>query len=158
MTLAKALGNGVPIGACLANGDAADLFGPGNHGSTFGGNPLACAAALAVLESMTESQLWERASQLGERLQSGFNTQLGGEQGIKDIRGVGAMLGIELDRPCGELVSQALAKGLLINVTADSVVRLLPPLIMSNEEADQLVENLSELITRFLAESAQETA
>lgn len=152
MTLAKALGNGVPIGACLAKGEAAELFGPGNHGSTFGGNPLACAAALAVLESMTESRLWEQANQLGEHLLAGFNTSLAEQAGVTDIRGIGAMIGIELDRPCGELVGRALAQGLLINVTADSVVRLLPPLVMNTEEADQLIRELSELIVQFLSE------
>lgn len=150
MTLAKALGNGVPIGACLAYGAAAELFGPGNHGSTFGGNPLACAAALSVLKIMTESRLWEQAAQLGQQLLAGFNASLAGQPGVTDIRGLGAMVGIELDRACGELVGQALEQGLLINVTADSVVRLLPPLVMNREQADQLVLELSELITRFL--------
>ncbi len=152
MTLAKALGNGLPIGACLAKGEAAELFGPGNHGSTFGGNPLTCAAALSVLETMTESRLWEQAAQLGDYLLTGFNSTLAEHVGVMDIRGLGAMIGIELDRSCGELVGQALAKGLLINVTADSVVRLLPPLVMKIEEADQLIRVLSDLIVRFLSE------
>jgi len=153
MTLAKALGNGVPIGACLAKGAAAELFGPGNHGSTFGGNPLACAAALSVLDTMVESHLWEQSAKLGEHLLSGFGTTLSGTAGVVNIRGIGAMIGIELDRPCAELVDRALARGLLINVTADSVVRLLPPLVMNTDEADQLVRELSELITQFLSEN-----
>ena len=153
MTLAKALGNGVPIGACLAKGEAAELFGPGNHGSTFGGNPLACAAALSVLETMTETRLWEQAARLGEHLLAGLRSSLAGQAGVTEIRGIGAMIGIELDRSCGELVGQALAQGLLINVTADSVVRLLPPLVMNTEEADQLVRELSQLIVRFLSEN-----
>jgi acetylornithine/N-succinyldiaminopimelate aminotransferase len=153
MTLAKALGNGVPIGACLAKGDAAELFGPGNHGSTFGGNPLACAAALSVLETMTETRLWEQAARLGEHLLAGFESSLAEQSGVIDIRGVGAMIGIDLDRSCGELVGRALAQGLLINVTADTVVRLLPPLLMSTEEADQLIRELSQLIVQFLSEN-----
>lgn len=152
MTLAKALGNGVPIGACLAKGEAAELFGPGNHGSTFGGNPLACAAALSVLKTMTETRLWEQADRLGEHLLAGFNSSLAQQAGVTEIRGVGAMIGIELDRPCGELVGRALAQGLLINVTADTVVRLLPPLVMNTEEADQLIRELSQLIVQFLSE------
>jgi len=153
MTLAKALGNGVPIGACLAKGAAAELFGPGNHGSTFGGNPLACATAMSVLDTMVESHLWEQSAKLGEHLLSGFGTTLSGTAGVVNIRGIGAMIGIELDRPCAELVDRALARGLLINVTADSVVRLLPPLVMNTDEADQLVRELSELITQFLSEN-----
>lgn len=152
MTLAKALGNGVPIGACIARGEAAELFGPGNHGSTFGGNPLACAAALAVLETMNEDRLWEQAARLGEHLLTGFRTSLKEQAGVADIRGSGAMIGIELERPCGELVERALAEGLLINVTVDSVIRLLPPLVMNTEEADQLIRELSRLIVQFLAE------
>lgn len=153
MTLAKALGNGVPIGACLAKGEAAELFGPGNHGSTFGGNPLACAAALTVLETMTETRLWEQATRLGEYLLAGIKSSLAEQAGVTEIRGVGAMIGIELDRPCGELVGRALAQGLLINVTADTVVRLLPPLVMNTEEADQLIRELSQLIVQFLSEN-----
>jgi len=153
MTLAKALGNGVPIGACLAKGEAAELFGPGNHGSTFGGNPLACAAALSVLETMAETRLWEQAARLGEQLLAGFESSLAEQAGVTEIRGMGAMIGIELDRPCGELVGRALAQGLLINVTADTVVRLLPPLVMNTEEADQLIRELSQLIVQFLSEN-----
>lgn len=153
MTLAKALGNGVPIGACLAGSKAADLFGPGNHGSTFGGNPLACAAALAVVDTMSEQKSWQRAARLGKLLKERLVQELGEIEGVQDIRGLGLMLGIELDRPCGELVSLALEQGLLINVTADNVVRLLPAVIMSDEEAEQLVDTLSQLIQHFLQES-----
>jgi len=150
MTLAKALGNGVPIGACLANGKAADLFAPGNHGSTFGGNPLACAAGLAVVEQLTTNRLWEQAASKGEALASGLAQKLDGVEGFVEIRSLGLMLGIQLDRPCAELVGLALEKGLLINVTADSVVRLLPPLIISDEQIGQLTDELSGLITGFL--------
>jgi len=151
MTLAKALGNGVPIGACLARGLAADLFVPGHHGSTFGGNPLACRAALSVCQVLQSQGLPERAGELGHSLLAGFAEALADLEGIQDIRGKGLMIGIELDRPCGELVGMALDKGLLINVTADKVVRLLPPLILSDAEAKQLVEQLSSLIRGFLA-------
>ncbi len=151
MTVAKALGNGVPIGACLASGEAAGLFAPGNHGSTFGGNPLACAAGLAVCNTMEGEQLWQRAGVLGQRLQDGFRQALDGLEGVREIRGLGLMIGIELEKPCGELVGQALAAGLLINVTADSVVRLLPPMILSDDEADELIAGLSTLIRKFLS-------
>jgi len=152
ITLAKALGNGVPIGACLARGEAAELFGPGSHGSTFGGNPLACAAALAVVDTMEEERLWERAATLGDRLLSGFRERLGGREGVTDIRGRGLMIGIELDRPCGELVGRALDEGLLVNVTADTVVRLLPPLVLGDDEAERLLDDVSRLVETFLQE------
>ncbi len=152
MTLAKALGNGVPIGACLARGEAADLFGPGSHGSTFGGNPLACAAGLAVVSVLEEERLWERAAALGRTLVEGFQDRLGDLDGVVEIRGRGAMVGIELDRPCADLVSQALDEGLLINVTAEKVVRLLPPLVMNPDESRVLLDGLARLIRRFLTE------
>lgn len=150
MTLAKGLGNGVPIGACLARGAAAAVFGPGSHGSTFGGNPLACSAALAVLETLETDALVARAEQLGRHLLTGFASALQGVAGIEEIRGQGLLIGIELDRPCGELVELALQQGLLINVTAERVVRLLPPLILSDQEADHLVATLSDLLKDFL--------
>ncbi len=150
LTLAKALGNGVPIGACLARGEAAELFAPGSHGSTFGGNPLACAAALAVVEEMEKTALWDRAAELGDFMLAEFSDRLSGVEGVVDIRGSGLMLGIELDRPCGELVSQALEQRLLINVTAERVVRLLPPLILQEAQARQLIDGVSGLIRRFL--------
>jgi acetylornithine aminotransferase len=151
MTVAKALGNGVPIGACLARDQAAELFAPGNHGSTFGGNLLACAAALTVCNTISEQRLWEAAETIGTRIQGGLRSALTGVDGFVEVRGQGLMIGIQLDRPCAELVTAALAQGLLINVTADSVVRLLPPLITSEQQADQLVSILSSLVRDFLA-------
>ena len=150
MTLAKGLGNGMPIGACLARGAAADVFKPGNHGSTFGGNPLACSAALAVLETIEREKLSDRAAQLGLRMKTGLDSALAGVAGVVQIRAKGLMIGIELDRACGELTKQALAQGLLINVTAEKIVRLLPPLIISDAEADQIVSGVSALIKSFL--------
>lgn len=150
MTLAKGLGNGVPIGACLARGKAAETFGPGSHGSTFGGNPLACAAALAVLDTMEQENLPARAEALGGRLLSDFADALQGVAGVEEIRGRGLLLGIELDRPCGDLVAMALEQGLLLNVTAERVVRLLPPLILTDSEAAQLVATTARLIRDFL--------
>ena len=151
MTVAKALGNGVPIGACLAHGDAANLFAPGHHGSTFGGNPLACAAALTVCQTIKEGRLWDAAESVGRRIQEGLRSALAGAEGLVEIRGQGLMIGIQLDRPCAELVPAALQQGLLINVTADTVVRLLPPLITTEQQADLLVSTLSSLLRDFLA-------
>jgi len=150
MTLAKGLGNGVPIGACLAHGKAAELFQPGNHGSTFGGNPLASAAASAVIDTISKDHLCQRADELGKKMLSGFEAQLKNLPEIKSIRGIGLMIGIELNRDCSELVKQALEKNCLINVTAGSVVRLLPPLILSNEQADTIVNLVSQLIKDFI--------
>jgi acetylornithine aminotransferase len=150
MTLAKGLGSGVPVGACLAAGKAAGVFKPGNHGSTFGGNPLACTAALTTLEVIEKDGLMARAVQVGDAIRGGMREALAGVAGVSDIRGDGLMIGIELDRPCGELVAKALAAGLLINVTNDRVVRLLPPLVMSDDEARQLVSLLAPLIREFL--------
>lgn len=151
MTLAKGLGNGVPIGACLARGAAAEVFEPGNHATTFGGNPLVCSAALAVVHTVEKEGLVARAEQLGQRMLAGFQTQLVNQTGIVAIRGIGLMLAVELDRPCAELVKTALSRGLLINVTAERVVRLLPPLIISDEQADRIVAEVSKLIIEFLA-------
>lgn len=150
LTVAKALGNGVPIGACLARGEAAEVFGPGNHGSTFGGNPLACRAALAVLETLERERLPERAAVLGERLLGGLRAALSTTPGVKAIRGLGLMLAIELERPCKDLMSRALERGLLINVTAESVVRLLPPLVLSDAQAELLVRECAALVREFL--------
>lgn len=150
MTLAKGLGNGMPIGACLARGAAAEVFAPGNHGSTFGGNPLACRVALTVLDVIESQQLTERAGQLGERMRAGFQSKLGEQQGVLSIRISGLMIGIELDRPCVELVTRALDQGMLINVTADKVIRLLPPLIISDAECDQIIDGVCTLIDSFL--------
>lgn len=151
VTLAKGLGSGVPIGACLTAGKAAGLFGPGNHGSTFGGNSLACTAALTTIEVMESDNLLAHAEQLGERIRTGMADALQGVAGLVEVRGKGLMIGIELDRPCAELVKLGLAAGLLINVTADKVVRLLPALVMTNDEADELVARLAVLIRDFLA-------
>lgn len=150
MTLAKGLGSGVPIGACLAKGAAAEVFSPGKHGSTFGGNPLACSAALATLEAIAEEKLRENAEAIGNQIAHGFRTALAGVAGVVTVRNAGMMIGIELDQPCGELVAQALAAGLLINVTNDKVVRLLPPLVMNAAEAQQLVDTLAPLVKKFL--------
>ena len=150
MTLAKGLGSGVPIGACLTAGKAAGLFKPGNHGSTFGGNPLACVAGLTTLNIIEQDGLLAHAEQLGKFIRDGFATTLQGVGGIKSIRGQGLMIGIELDKPCGDLVTQALTQGLLINVTADSVIRLLPPLVMTQDEARQMLDILCPLIKDFL--------
>ena len=156
MTLAKGLGNGVPIGACLARGEAAKVLGPGNHGSTFGGNHLACAAGIAVMQTLEEENLPARAATLGNHLLEAFANALEGVAGIEEIRGQGLLIGIELDRDCGELVTTALEEGLLINVTADRVVRLLPPLIMGDAEAEELVTKLSRLIIQFLETQREE--
>ena len=150
-TLAKALGNGVPIGACLARGKAAEMMQPGSHGSTFGGNPLACRAAITVLEVLEQEHLVARAAVLGEHFLAGFTAALAGLKGVTAIRGRGLMIGIELDRPCAELVGKALEQGLLINVTADRVIRLLPPLITTAKQADIIIEQVSELVREFLA-------
>ena len=150
MTLAKALGNGVPIGACLAGAKAANVFAPGNHGSTFGGNPLACRAALATLKVMQDEQLDQRAAELGQYFVTQFKQKLGSLNGVDDIRGQGLLLGIELNKDCSELVKQALAKGLLINVTAGNVIRLLPPLVTSQAEADQIITIVTQLVQDFL--------
>lgn len=151
MTLAKGLGNGIPIGACLARGEAATLFGPGSHGSTFGGNLLACKAALTVLNVIEKNNLATRSAELGNKLLTDFRYHLTGQTGVVSIRGLGLMLGIELAKPCSELVTWALDEGLLINVTADCVIRLLPPLILDDSQANQLVDTLSNLIKRFLS-------
>lgn len=151
-TLAKSLGNGVPIGACLARGTAAELMQPGSHGTTFGGNPLACRAALAVLDSIEREGLVARAAELGRYLLDGFRKALAGVAGVVEVRGHGLMLGIELDRPCAELVRRALDRGLLINVTADRVIRLLPPLVITDKQADMIVELVTGLVGEFLAE------
>lgn len=153
MTLAKSLANGIPIGACLARGSAAKVLQAGNHGSTFGGNPFACRTALAVIDIMEKNQLNLRAQQLGQKLLTGFQQNLAQTQGIESIRGQGLMIGIELDRPCSKLVQLAAEQGLLINVTADTVVRLLPPLILTDQQALHLVTVLSRLIKQFLNEN-----
>ena len=151
MTLAKALGNGVPIGACLARGRAAGALKPGSHGSTFGGNPLACAAALAVIECIRSQGLVARAAVAGQRLIAGLERALAGLNCVVRIKGLGLMVGIELDRGCAELVERALDRGLLINVTAERTVRLLPPLIVSDDEIDTIVSTLEQMIREWNA-------
>jgi len=150
MTLAKALGNGVPIGACLARGVAAELILPGSHGSTFGGNPLAARAGLTVLEILEKEKLVQRAEYLGNLMMNGFRAGLKEVVGVKSIRGKGLMIGIELDRDCTDLVKIALAEHLLINVTSANVIRLLPPLIISNEQAHLIVDIVCRIIKQFM--------
>ena len=150
VTLAKGLAGGVPVGACLAGGKAAGLFGPGNHGSTFGGNQLAMAAALTTLHVIERDRLIDNAIEIGQLIRDELAVALADAKGVVEIRGRGLMIGIELDRPCSELVTRGLSEGLLINVTAEKVVRLLPPLTFSAEEARELVVRLSSLIRLFL--------
>lgn len=149
VTTAKGLGNGMPIGACLAHGAAAELMQPGNHGSTFGGNPLACSVALKVVELLESGDIYQRAEAIGNIIMQGLSDALDGVEHIKDIRGCGCMIGIELTKPCKSLYTEALKHGLVINVTAESVIRLLPPMIMTDEEAQQVVSILAPLIKDF---------
>jgi len=153
VTTAKGLGNGFPIGACLARGEAAEVFKPGTHGSTFGGNPLACAAALAVIETIETEQLCERAAELGDWMRNAFRQEFEGASYIHDIRGKGLMIGIELNQPCNELAILAKVKGILINITGEGrIVRLLPPLILSDSEASLIVGVISKLIKILVAD------
>lgn len=154
ITLAKGLGSGVPIGACLAWGPAAGVFTPGTHGTTFGGGPLVSAAALATIQIMEEEGLLAHAEQMGQLIRAVLSRELAGIAGVKDIRGRGLMVGIELWKPCGELVAIARENGLIINVTRDNVVRLLPPLVIKKEEAETLAMELAPLIKAFLEQSA----
>jgi len=150
MPLAKGLGSGVPVGAIVAGPRAKDVLGPGNHGTTFGGNPLAMRAGIETLRIMQEDGLLANAQAMGERLRAGLAEGLAGQAGVVEIRGQGLMLGIELDRPCGALLGAAAERGLLISVTADSVIRLLPALIISAAEIDELVGILVPLVREFL--------
>ena len=149
MTLAKALGNGVPIGACLAAGKAVDLFQPGNHGSTFGGNPFVSFVAHAVLKTMLDENLADQAAARGEQLTRLLQQQLSDDDGIIEIRHLGLLVGISMNRPCGELVNIALQNRLLINVTADNVIRLLPPLTMTEAHIEELAKRLVLSIQQF---------
>jgi acetylornithine aminotransferase len=151
LTLAKGLGNGVPIGACLARGAAAQVFKPGTHGSTFSGNPLVCRVGLTVIDILEKGKYEKRAAVLGTRMLAGLGKSLAGVEGVKEIRGKGLMLAVELDRPCKEILMLALERGLLVNVTADSVVRLLPPLVLTDAEADQIVSGVADCVRSFLA-------
>jgi len=153
LVTAKGLGNGLPIGACLAHGKAASLFHPGNHGSTFGGNPLACAAGQVVVDTLNTEQMRNQVSEVGNYLQNGLRERLADAQHVIEVRGRGLMVGIELSTPCAGLVKQALDQGLLINVTAERVVRLLPPLIISRQEVDALLDILCPLILQWPAQS-----
>ena len=156
MTLAKALGNGFPIGACLARGAAADLFSPGQHGSTFGGNPLACRVACTVLDIMARDQLPQRAAVLGARLLAGLQGALGDHPNVIAIRGQGLMAGIELDRPCKELVGRALdEQRLLITVTRDSTIRLLPSLVCTEAQIDDIVARVTRLLAAFAVDDLE---
>jgi acetylornithine aminotransferase len=156
--LAKGLASGVPIGVCLAGGPAAQVLQPGTHGSTFGGNPLACAAALATLDTIEEDGLMKNAERTGGILLEGLREALVGRPGVVQVRGQGLMIGVELDRPCGDLVNRALAAGLLINVTMDKVIRLLPPLVINEVQARQVLAILVPLVREFLAQAPSAAA
>jgi acetylornithine aminotransferase len=158
MPLAKGLASGVPVGACLARGVAARVFKPGNHGTTFGGGPLVSVAALTTLEVIEKDGLLANAARQGDAIMQGLARELSGVAGVKDIRGKGLMIGIELDRPCGDLVRRGLEAGIVINVTADKVVRLLPPLVFGDAESRELVSRLAPLVKAFLAEAVQAVA
>jgi len=153
MPLAKGLGSGVPIGAVVAGPKAAHIFGPGNHGTTFGGNPLAMRAGIETIRIMEEHKLLENADKVGTHLKETLQREFSGLSGVKEVRGQGLMLGIELDRPCGVILQRACDAGLLLSVTADSVIRLVPPLILSKAEADEIVAILVPIVKSFLAES-----
>jgi len=152
MPLAKGLGSGVPIGAVVTGPRASGVLGPGNHGTTFGGNPLAMRAGVETLRIMREGGLLEHVAAMGQRLRSGLERELAGVSGVREIRGAGLMLGVELDRPCGVLMTRALQAGLLISVTADRTIRLVPPLVINAGEVDEVVARLCPLVTAFLAE------
>ena len=154
MPLAKGLGSGVPVGAIVCGPRAADVLGPGNHGTTFGGNPLAMRAGVETLKIMEEDRLLENAAAVGKTLKDGLERELAGVAGVVEVRGQGLMLGIELDRPCGELLGRAAEAGLMISVTAERVIRLVPPLILTHDEAAQIVALLCPLIKAFLATEA----
>ena len=156
LMLAKGLGNGVPIGACLVSGPAMGILEPGNHGSTFGGNPLACRAALAVLNTIESNSLLSHVTLMNEQIMTAFQNALGHMKQVQ-IRSKGFMFGIELPIPCVELVKQALDKKILINVTTDKVIRLLPPLIMTADEANKMVNTVSDLVLTFIDENTVES-
>jgi len=154
LTVAKGLGSGIPVGACLAAGRAAGVLGPGSHGSTFGGNPLAMVAAATTLETIRDEGLLANALRSGEAIRDGLAAALAGRPGVVDVRGAGLMIGVELDRPCGEVVPAALAAGLVVNVTAESVIRLLPALVIGQAEAREVVARLVPVVRAFV-EGAQ---
>jgi acetylornithine aminotransferase len=152
MPLAKGLGSGVPVGAIVVGPKALNVLGPGNHGTTFGGNPLAMRAGVETLRTMVDDGLLDNAARVGAALKAGLERELQGLAGVVEVRGQGLMLGIELDRPCGVLLGRAAEAGLMISVTADKVIRLVPPLILSADEAAQIVAILCPLIRAFQAE------
>jgi acetylornithine aminotransferase len=152
--LAKGLASGVPVGACVVGNRARGVFKPGNHGSTFGGNPLAMCAVVTTLDTMQDEGLVANAVKVGDAIRNGLAAALAGVEGVVEIRGMGMMIGVELDRPCGEIVKMALARGLVTNVTADNVIRILPPLVMSEVEGRQVVERLAPIVREFLEQSA----
>lgn len=152
LTLAKALANGVPIGACLAHNAAANLLGPGQHGSTFGGNPLACRAGLAVLDALAAQDVLANAAQMGTRLREGLSARLANCPIVQEVRGRGLMVGVAIDRPCARLAADALERGLLINVAAGQVIRLLPPLVVDAQQVDEIVDTVSAVVEAFAAE------
>jgi acetylornithine aminotransferase len=152
MTLAKGLGNGFPIGACIARGEAAQTFQPGKHGTTFGGNPLACRTALEVINVIEQNNLVDRAAHLGTHILSGLKTNLQGVPQVKEVRGKGLLLAIELTSPCTQLAKEGLDNGIVINVTNHNVIRILPPLIINDEEADLIVEKITSLVKNFTPE------
>jgi acetylornithine aminotransferase len=149
MALAKALGNGIPIGACLASGAAAQVFKTGSHGSTFSGSPFASRVALAVIDVLEKGNYAARAAALGTRILEGLKRDIAHVPGVVEIRGQGLLIGIQLDRPCADVMTLALEERLLINVTAERVVRLLPPLILSDAEADQVIERTARVVKKF---------
>jgi acetylornithine aminotransferase len=153
MPLAKGLASGVPIGAVVCGPKAAHVLQPGNHGSTFGGNPLAMRAGVTTIQVMEEEQLLAQADRVGKHLMAALKHELGDVKGVKEVRGEGLMIGVELDRPCGVILTRAMEAGLLLSVTADTVVRLLPPLIFTTEQADDLVAILAPIVRQFLSES-----
>ncbi len=154
LPLAKGLGSGVPVGACVVGGRARGVFKPGNHGSTFGGNPLAMTAVATTLDTMQDEDLLANAARVGGAIRDGLTAGLKGLAGVVEVRGMGLMIGVELDRPCGDVVKQALAAGLVINVTAENVVRIVPPLVISEAEGREVVERLLPVMRSFLASSA----
>ncbi|MDR3003202.1 MAG: aminotransferase class III-fold pyridoxal phosphate-dependent enzyme, partial [Acidovorax sp.] len=151
MTLAKGLGSGVPVGAIVAHGKAANVLQPGNHGSTFGGNPLAMRAGVETLKIMEEDKLLEHTVTVGAHLKAKLQSELGSIPGVIDVRGQGLIIGVELSKPCGQLIGQAAEAGLLISVTSDTVIRIVPPLILSTAEADEIVARLKPLVQAVLA-------
>ena len=154
LPLAKGLGSGVPVGACVVGGRARGVFKPGNHGSTFGGNPLAMTAAITTIDTIREEALLASAGRVGSAIRDGLAAGLKGLPGMVEVRGMGLMIGVELDRPCGDIVPTALEAGLIVNVTADRVIRLLPPLVMSEAEGREVVERLLPIVRSFLAAGA----